>query len=88
MQPLPPKMHSNYAIHIFLMEMVEISHFYIPYPHGQLGTQVPNNYFYYCKVIMQRQQYFNHYSTPMNNINGNFGIINVVCRLCYIHISS
>ena len=27
-------------------------------PHGQFGTQVPINYFNYCKVIMQLQQYF------------------------------
>ena len=51
----------------------------LPYPHGQFGTQVPNNYFNCCKVIMQLQQYVNHYSTSMNNINGNFGIIIVVC---------
>ena len=31
----------------------------LPYPHGQFDTQVPNNYFNYCKVIMQLQQYFN-----------------------------
>ena len=24
-----------------------------PYSHGQFGTQVPNNYFNYCKVILQ-----------------------------------
>ena len=58
------------------------------YPHGQLGTQVPNKYFNYCKVILQLQQYFNHYSTPMNNINGKFGIITVVCCFRYIHPSS
>ena len=29
------------------------------YPHGQFGTQVQNNHFNYCKVIMQSQQYFN-----------------------------
>ena len=61
---------------------------HIPYPHGQFGIQVPNNYFNYCKLIMHLQQYFNHYSTPMNNINGKFGIITVVCCLCYIHPSS
>ena len=60
----------------------------VPYPYGQFGTQEPNNYFNYCKVIMQLQQYFNHYSTPMNNINGKFNIITVVCCSCYIHPSS
>ena len=60
----------------------------LPYPHGQLGTQVPNNYFNYCKVILQLQQYFNHYLTPMNNINKKFGIIIIVCCFCYIHPSS
>ena len=61
---------------------------YYMYPHGQFNTQVPNNYFNYCKVILQLQQYFNHYSTPMNNINEKFGIITVVCCFCYIHPSS
>ena len=56
--------------------------FILPYLHGQFGTQVLNNYFNYCKVIMQLQQQFNHYSTPMNSINGKFGIITVVC--CYV----
>ena len=49
------------------------------------GARVPNKYFNYCKVIMQLQQDFNHYSTPMNNINGELGIITVVCCYCYIH---
>ena len=31
----------------------------LPYPHGQFGTQLSNNYFNYCKAIMQLQQYFN-----------------------------
>ena len=31
----------------------------LPYPHGQFRTQVPNNYFNYCKAILQLQQYFN-----------------------------
>ena len=37
---------------------------------------------------MQLQQYFNHYLTPMNNNNGKFGIIDVVCCFFYIHPSS
>ena len=31
----------------------------IPHPHGQFGTQVPNTYFNYYKVILQLQQYLN-----------------------------
>ena len=60
--------------------------FYYPYPHGQLGTQVPNNYFNYCKVILQLQQYFNHYSTPMNNINKKIRHHN--CSLLFLLHSS
>ena len=33
-----------------------IHHIDLPYLHGQLGTQVPNNYFNHCKVVMQLQQ--------------------------------
>ena len=62
----------------------------IPYPYGQFDRhQVLNNYFNYCKVSMQLWQYFDHYySTPMNSINGKFGIITVVCCFCHIHPSS
>ena len=33
----------------------------IPYPHSQFGTQVSNNYFNYCKVILQLEQYFDQF---------------------------
>ena len=60
----------------------------VPYTNLYESLILPNNYFNYCKVILQLQRCFNHYSTPMNSINGKFGIITVVCCCCYIHPSS
>ena len=59
-----------------------------PYPHGQFGTQVPNNCFNYCKVILQFQQYFNQLGAVVysNRLLYNFTIATLgMCIACEFH---
>ena len=47
----------HYNFHVFPTKKIKVvwTIYNTPYMHGQFGTQVPNNYFNYCKVIMQLQ---------------------------------
>ena len=91
---MPP---TNYVRHWFfeindwcVMTPLYIPHLLrdpLPYPHGQFGTQMPNKYFNYCKVILQFKQYFNQlWALYSNSCYTTFSIATLgMCIACEVN---